>query len=395
MAGISIQGITKRFKDAQVLNDVSLDIAAGEFLSLVGPSGCGKTTLLRILAGLETQDAGDVHIGGVMVDDLPPKARDIAMVFQSYALYPYMTVAENIALPLTMRRLSTLERLPLVGRLVSGTRARRAAIAADVRQVAESLAISHLMDRRPAQLSGGQRQRVALARAMVRRPRAFLMDEPLSNLDAKMRVQARTEIADLHRSLGSTFVYVTHDQAEAMTMSSRVAVMMGGELLQVAPPQVIYDDPADLRVATFIGTPEINVFAATARGDGAVQVAGRAWPLGLAAPAGTPVTVAVRPEAFALMAEPRADAGTVAGTIRHLEYLGAETMVHLTVPHAPKPVIARVEPMTGASLAIGTPATFRVQAGRVLLFGPDGKRLKSMPAPAPAARPAAIEMSHV
>ena len=395
MAGISIQGITKRFKDAQVLNDVSLDIAAGEFLSLVGPSGCGKTTLLRILAGLETQDAGDVHIGGVMVDDLPPKARDIAMVFQSYALYPYMTVAENIALPLTMRRLSTLERLPLVGRLVSGTRASRAAIAADVRQVAESLAISHLMDRRPAQLSGGQRQRVALARAMVRRPRAFLMDEPLSNLDAKMRVQARTEIADLHRSLGSTFVYVTHDQAEAMTMSSRVAVMMGGELLQVAPPQVIYDDPADLRVATFIGTPEINVFAATARGDGAVQVAGRAWPLGLAAPAGTPVTVAVRPEAFALMAEPRADAGTVAGTIRHLEYLGAETMVHLTVPHAPKPVIARVEPMTGASLTIGTPATFRVQAGRVLLFGADGKRLKSMPAPAPAARPAAIEMSHV
>jgi multiple sugar transport system ATP-binding protein len=395
MAGISLRTIRKTFRDTPVLNGVSLDIADGEFLTLVGPSGCGKTTLLRILAGLETQDAGDVFIGPTMVDDLPPKARDIAMVFQSYALYPYMTVAENIGLPLEMRRLSAIQRLPLVGRFMPGTKATRAGIDADVQAVASGLGIGHLAARRPAQLSGGQRQRVALARAMVRRPKAFLMDEPLSNLDAKMRVQARTEISEMHRRLGATFVYVTHDQAEAMTMSDRVAVMMGGNLMQVAPPQVIYDDPQDLSVATFIGTPEINTMPGRVGADGRVEVLGVPWPVKAEAQPGADVTVAIRPEA--LIPASRAPAGSIRidGTIRHIEMLGAETLVHLHAPPLVKPVIARVEPAAGARLKPGDAAAFAALAERVLVFARDGRRLKAHAVAAATLQPADGEALHV
>lgn len=359
-----------------MLHGVSLDIVDGEFLTLVGPSGCGKTTLLRIIAGLESQDEGDVFIGSAMVDDLPPKARDVAMVFQSYALYPYMTVAENIALPLEMRRLNAMQRLPLVGRFLPGAASLRAGIAAEVKQVANGLSIGHLLARKPAQLSGGQRQRVALGRAMVRRPKAFLMDEPLSNLDAKMRVQARAEIAELHRSLGATFVYVTHDQAEAMTMSDRVAVMMGGRLLQVAPPQTIYDDPQDLAVATFIGTPEINSFPGCVRYDGAVDVLGRTWPVLVDAAAGADVTVAIRPEAWTLSHGFRNEPIAIAGTIRHVEMLGAETHVHVGAAPLPKAVLTRVAPALGARLGIGEPVTLSASADRVLVFAADGARLR-------------------
>jgi multiple sugar transport system ATP-binding protein len=394
MAEISLRGIAKSFRDTSVLQGVSLDIADGEFLTLVGPSGCGKTTILRIIAGLETQDKGDVLIGGAGVDDLPPKARDIAMVFQSYALYPYMTVAENIGLPLEMRRLKTLQRLPVVGRLMPGTRSLRAGIAADVKAVAEGLGIGHLLARRPAQLSGGQRQRVALARAMVRRPKAFLMDEPLSNLDAKMRVQARTEISELHQSLGTTFVYVTHDQAEAMTMSDRVAVMMGGRLMQVARPQTIYDDPQDLAVATFIGTPEINTLPGRIEQDGRVAVLGEPWPVTVAATAGAAVTVAIRPEA--LVAKGGA-AGSVAitGTVRHIEMLGAETLVHLRLPAIDKPVIARVEPVVGAAFRPGEEARFAVEPGRILVFAADGRRLVANATTAALRQPRAADALHV
>jgi multiple sugar transport system ATP-binding protein len=226
--GISIEGVEKRFDTTPVLRGVSATLAPGEFLSLVGPSGCGKTTLLRILAGLEAADAGTVSMGGRDVTRLRPADRDVAMVFQNYALYPHLTAGQNMAVPLAMRRLSVLERLPLVGRLVPGQAGRRRAIAADVRAAAETLRIGHLLDRRPAQLSGGQRQRVALGRALVRRPAAFLMDEPLSNLDAELRAQTRKEIVELHRRAGVTTVYVTHDQVEAMTMSDRVALMLDG-----------------------------------------------------------------------------------------------------------------------------------------------------------------------
>ena len=395
MAGISLRDIRKTFRDTPVLHGVSLDIADGEFLTLVGPSGCGKTTLLRIIAGLETQDAGDVFIGQTMVDDLPPKARDVAMVFQSYALYPYMTVAQNIGLPLEMRRLSMLQRLPGVGRLVPGTRTARAAIDTDVKVVAEGLGIGHLLARRPAQLSGGQRQRVALARAMVRRPKAFLMDEPLSNLDAKMRVQARTEISELHRSLGSTFVYVTHDQAEAMTMSDRVAVMMGGHLLQIAPPQVIYDDPQDLAVATFIGTPEINTLPGRVGNDGRVEVAGQSSPIQVAAAPGTEVTVAIRPEALMLATPASASEIAIGGTIRHVEMLGAETLLHVIAGSVTKPLVARVEPSVGARLKMGAPITLVAQADRVLVFGKDGKRIAQRSPSAITQRPVRGEAVHV
>ncbi|WP_296574413.1 ABC transporter ATP-binding protein [Phreatobacter sp.] len=389
MAGISLRNIRKSFKDAQILHGVSLDIADGEFLTLVGPSGCGKTTLLRIIAGLETQDSGDVLIGDRMVDDLPPKARDVAMVFQSYALYPYMTVAENIALPLEMRRLSALQRLPLAGRFMPGARAARAGIDRDVKAVADGLGIGHLAARKPAQLSGGQRQRVALARAMVRRPKAFLMDEPLSNLDAKMRVQARTEISELHRSLGATFVYVTHDQAEAMTMSDRVAVMMGGHLLQVAPPQVIYDDPQDLAVATFIGTPEINTLPGRIGADGRVEVIGTPWPVTVEGQPGAEVTVAIRPEALMVTRGAASDAIALVGTIRHVEMLGAETLVHVVASPLTRPLVTRIEPSAAAALKKGDPVALSTDPRRVLVFGKDGKRIavrQSTPALTPAAR---------
>jgi len=395
MASISLRTIRKTFRDTPVLHGVSLDIADGEFLTLVGPSGCGKTTLLRIIAGLETQDEGDVFIGPSMVDDLPPKARDVAMVFQSYALYPYMTVAENIGLPLEMRRLSMLQRLPLAGALMPGGRAIRAGIDTDVKAVAEGLGIGHLLARRPAQLSGGQRQRVALARAMVRRPKAFLMDEPLSNLDAKMRGQARTEISELHRTLGSTFVYVTHDQAEAMTMSDRVAVMMGGRLLQVAAPQVIYDDPQDLAVATFIGTPEINTLPGRIGADGRVEVVGTPWPVAVGGQPGAEVTVAIRPEALMVVTSAAASGIAISGTIRHVEMLGAETLVHVIASPLIRPLVTRVEPSVGTTLRIGEPITLSTDPRRVLVFGKDGQRIADRHASAGTTQAVRGEAVHV
>ncbi|MBU6271704.1 MAG: ABC transporter ATP-binding protein, partial [Betaproteobacteria bacterium] len=252
MASLSLRHINKRYGATRVLDGIDLDIRDGEFLTLVGPSGCGKSTLLRIIAGLDQADAGEVCIDGVSVDALAPKARDVAMVFQSYALYPYMSVAQNMALPLTMRRLSALQRLPVLGRWVPGSASARRQIDAEVAEVAGALGLSGLLARRPAQLSGGQRQRVALGRAMVRHPKVFLMDEPLSNLDAKLRVETRAEIADLHRRLATTFVYVTHDQVEAMTMGHRVAVLKDGLLQQVDTPRALYDTPVNRFVATFI-----------------------------------------------------------------------------------------------------------------------------------------------
>jgi multiple sugar transport system ATP-binding protein len=375
MAGIGVRDVRKTFGKTTVLDGVSLDVEPGEFFSLIGPSGCGKTTLLRIIAGLEHQDSGSIHLGGESVDALSPKQRNVAMVFQSYALYPYMTVGENVALPLVMRRLGTLERLPLLGSLLPGAHRKRRQIDAEVAAITTSLDIAHLHHRRPGQLSGGQRQRVALARAMVRQPQAFLMDEPLSNLDAKMRVQARTEIAELHRRLGATFVYVTHDQGEAMTMSDRIAVMMAGRLLQVAAPQAIYDEPETIEVARFIGTPQINVLPATVRHDDAVEILGQAWPLTMPGRRGENLQVGIRPEAWTLH-----PAGTrpsrLSGTVRHLERLGSETLVHVEVGSA-HVVIARVDPVTGSMLRLGTAVGLDTSPARALLFDSQGRRVRS------------------
>ncbi|TPN63699.1 ABC transporter ATP-binding protein, partial [Mesorhizobium sp. B1-1-5] len=244
MAAVEIKNLSKSFGPHRVLKDINLSINDGEFLTLVGPSGCGKSTLIRIIAGLEPQTSGSILVDGAPIDHLRPHERRIAMVFQSYALYPHMSVFNNMALPLTMTGLSLYERLPLVRLLSSRRRKVMQEIGKQVRGIAAQLQIEPLLERKPAQLSGGQRQRVALGRAMVRQPAAFLMDEPLSNLDAKLRVHMRSELAELHQRLGATFVYVTHDQVEAMTLASRVAMMEGGDILQLGTPDELYDRPA-------------------------------------------------------------------------------------------------------------------------------------------------------
>jgi multiple sugar transport system ATP-binding protein len=250
MAKIVLDGITKVFDDEVVaVDDVSLEIADGEFIVLVGPSGCGKSTILRLLAGLEDVTAGEIYLDDVQATDLPPKERDVAMVFQNYALYPHMTVEQNIGFGLRIRRISKEERRERV------------------REVARILSIEHLLERKPVALSGGQRQRVAMGRAMVREPVAFLMDEPLSNLDAKLRVQMRTELARLHERLGTTTVFVTHDQVEAMTLGQRVAVLRDGVLQQVGRPQHLFDNPANLFVAAFVGSPPMNLAEVAVRGN--------------------------------------------------------------------------------------------------------------------------------
>jgi multiple sugar transport system ATP-binding protein len=244
MANVTYQNITKQFGDVIAVNDLNIEIEDKEFLVLVGPSGCGKTTALRLLAGLEDITSGEILIGDRVVNDVPPKDRDIAMVFQSYALYPHMTVFDNMAFGLKLRKTPKPE------------------IKRRVQEAAEILGIEMLLDRKPRQLSGGQRQRVAVGRAIVREPKVFLFDEPLSNLDAKLRVQTRAEISKLHKRLKTTFIYVTHDQVEAMTMASRIAVIKDGLLQQLDSPQNLYDSPSNVFVAGFIGSPAMNFFDA-------------------------------------------------------------------------------------------------------------------------------------
>jgi multiple sugar transport system ATP-binding protein len=281
MAKIVFEGVTKEFGDEVIaVDDLSLEIEDGEFMVLVGPSGCGKSTILRMLAGLEEVTAGEIWIDDTQVTDLSPKERDIAMVFQNYALYPHMTVEENIAFGLKLRRVPKDERV------------RKA------REVAQVLAIEHLLERKPLALSGGQRQRVAMGRAMIREPVAFLMDEPLSNLDAKLRVQMRAELARLHDRLRTTTVYVTHDQVEAMTLGDRVAVLRDGLLQQVDTPQRLFARPVNLFVAAFVGSPPMNLVEGTVEG-GAISFAGFHLPLGertnLSGWEGRTVIVGIRP----------------------------------------------------------------------------------------------------
>lgn len=368
MASVELRDIRKSFGATEILKGVNLQIADGEFLSLVGPSGCGKSTLLRILAGLETQSSGSVRIGGQCVDAQRASERDLAMVFQSYALYPHLTVAGNIAVPLAMRRLSAAQRLPVIGGLLPRTRMRRAEIARTVRAAAETLDIAHLLDRKPGQLSGGQRQRVALGRALVRDPAAFLLDEPLSNLDAKMRVHMRTEIAQLNRRLGATFVYVTHDQAEAMTMSDRIAMMMDGELLQIGTPDELYDHPVDIRVARFIGSPAINLLPVTTDPSGRISVGGN--PTGLRAPVVAVEQIGLRPEGLLPCTE---DDALFSGRIRLVENLGSDLLVQLDVSGVADPVTVRTPPGGRARLHPGMPLHLAAGGGRILGFDSAGK----------------------
>ena len=298
----------------RAVDDVNLHIRDGEFLVLVGPSGCGKSTVLRMVAGLEEISEGQVKIGDRVVNDVAPKDRDVAMVFQNYALYPHMSVFENMAFGLRRRRLPEAE------------------IQQKVNETAELLGLTTYLQRRPRELSGGERQRVALGRAMVRKPQVFLFDEPLSNLDAKLRVQMRAEIKRLHQRVGATMIYVTHDQVEAMTLGDRIAVMKKGVMQQCADPFTLYTEPANLFVAGFIGSPPINFFTATVAADGAsLESAGVRIPLSEAARAavaglrGKPITVGVRPEDLNLEVMPGA---VIPATCEVREPLGNETLVH-------------------------------------------------------------------
>jgi multiple sugar transport system ATP-binding protein len=384
MAAISLRKLSKHYGGSPVLDAVSLDIEDGEFLTLLGPSGCGKSTLLRIVAGLEPQNSGSVAIGGLAVDGLRPKQRDVAMVFQSYALYPHMTVAANMALPLKMRRLTPLQRLPAIGRLLAGTRAEIRRIEEDVRRTAAALEIEHLLGRKPGALSGGQRQRVAVGRAMVRRPSVFLMDEPLSNLDAKLRVTMRAEIKELHRRLGVTFVYVTHDQAEAMTLSDRVAVMLDGKLRQVGRPLEIYADPAERRVAEFIGSPKIAMVEARVGEGGRIHVGDRMLAIETGQQPGSSVVLGIRPEAFTPVA-PGGQGELLAGRVRLVEHLGSDLYLHLDAEGQAEPVIARLDAERAPHIAAGEQIHLAVRAERVLLFTPEGQRIRTHADRRPAA----------
>lgn len=373
MTGLTLKNIYKSFGSTEVLKGVDLAIRAGEFLTLVGPSGCGKSTLLRILAGLEAPASGRVWIRGQDVTGVRPSARNLAMVFQSYALYPHLSVAENMLTPLKLRDLSRRQRLPLVGPLLA--RAKNAELMSQVRDTAEILQIQHLLDRKPGQLSGGQRQRVALGRAMVRQPVAFLMDEPLSNLDAALRVHMRAELTHLHRRLKTTFVYVTHDQAEALTMSDRMAVMMGGDILQLGRPDDIYQDPDTLEVARFIGSPKINTFAGEVDSTGRITLLGRPLARRMDAPRG-PVSLGVRSEHLQIT-----DPGMalLTGQVSHRENLGADIYLHVAINSHAAPVVVRASPAQAASYPLDAMVAFTPVPGKVLVFGAEGRRWRAAP----------------
>jgi multiple sugar transport system ATP-binding protein len=312
--GIEFRNVTKTFGDACVVDDLSLEVRDGEFIVLLGPSGCGKTTTLRMLAGLESVTSGDILIDGERINDVPTQHRDLAMVFQSYALYPHMSIAENIGYPLRVRKLDKAER------------------AVRVKRVAEMLEIESLLERKPRQLSGGERQRVALARAIVREPRAYLMDEPLSNLDARLRVQMRGELKRLQHQLGTTTIYVTHDQAEAMTLASRVAVMKKGRLQQFDTPLNIYNSPANRFVAEFVGSPSMNFVEGEIQAGTFVSESMR-FTLSerqLSDLAGqSRVTVGIRPEHIQVLPAPQD--GAIEARVYVTELMGNETFVFLSV----------------------------------------------------------------
>ncbi len=345
MADLRLQGVAKSFGDTTVLAGIDLDIADGEFMVFVGPSGCGKSTLLRLIAGLESPTRGHIRIGGQAVEDLPPAERGVAMVFQSYALYPHMTVAENLGFALRM------EHRP------------KAEIATRVGRAAEILQISALLDRKPKALSGGQRQRVAIGRAIVREPRVFLFDEPLSNLDAALRVQMRLELARLHRELGTTMVYVTHDQVEAMTLGNRIALFNGGRLEQAGPPLSLYEQPCSRFVAGFLGQPQMNFLPIAQLG-----AAGRLACTGRADGLPSDWTLGVRPDHLELLPSGRG----LAGVVERLEHVGDAALAWVRLSTGGLTLAVRLAP-GGALPQAGTAVGLRPQPGRLHAFDADGR----------------------
>ena len=337
---LSCGGIRKRFGgDAEALSGVNLEVAEGEFAVLLGPSGCGKSTLLRIIAGIEEPDAGDIHIAGRRMNEIHPRDRDIAMVFQNYALYPVMSVRENLAFSLKIRKTPPDE------------------IERRVRETAEILGLGELLDRKPAQLSGGQRQRVAMGRAMMRKPRVFLFDEPLSNLDAKLRASVRAEIKTLHRDLRTTTVYVTHDQIEAMTMADKIVVMRNGGIEQVGGPREVYREPQTVHAATFVGTPEINLLKAVPD-NGGCRVDGAIFP--------PPPGVAELPPEFLYGIRPHdidlgADENATEGEAFLVEPTGGSQIIHIRFG-------------ASARVVAQAPEDFKIRAGDICRFRPRPER---------------------
>ena len=365
MASISLKKLNKTFGALKVVHDIDLDIADKEFIILVGPSGCGKSTTLRMIAGLEEISGGELRIGEDVMNDVPSKDRDIAMVFQNYALYPHMTVYKNMAFGLELRK------------------APREIIDTKVKEAAKILDITHLLNRKPKALSGGQRQRVALGRAMVRNPEVFLLDEPLSNLDAKLRGTMRSEISKLHKRLDATFIYVTHDQVEAMTMADRIVVMKDGHIQQVDTPQNLYDRPINMFVAGFIGAPQMNMLPVTLRRDGDRFTAlfdGTSLPLPAEIDAGRlrpyeekDIILGIRPENFHEFAPADIDAANVApfsATVELAEPMGSE--VHLNLVSGGRNLVARVSPRFRAK--IGDPVELVADLTNAQLFDPVTER---------------------
>jgi len=349
MATLSLRNLVKTYGKTEVLHAINLDVADGEFVVFVGPSGCGKSTTLRMIAGLEEVSGGEVLINGQVVNHLEPKDRNIAMVFQNYAIYPHMTVRKNIGFGLRTSKLSAADK---VKRL---------------EEVASILSMTEYLDRKPAQLSGGQRQRVAIGRAMVRDPAVFLFDEPLSNLDAQLRTQMRLEIKKLHQRVGTTIVFVTHDQVEAMTMADRIVIMKDGHIQQVGTPAEVFHEPANMFVAQFIGAPSMNMLPATVD-RGRVTIAGQVVDLPRAVAAGPGVTVGIRPDDLRVTATP----GLFRGTISVLEPLGAETLAYVDIGGAE--VVARADgrqpPKLGATVHLAA------DAANMHVFAANGQALR-------------------
>ncbi len=361
MSGVSFEHVSKRYPgNVLAINDMNVEIRDQEFMVLVGPSGCGKSTALRMVAGLEEITEGKVLIGDRVVNDVPPKDRDIAMVFQSYALYPHMTVYDNLSFGLRLRKTPKAE------------------IDRRVREAARILGLEMLLDRKPKALSGGQRQRVALGRAIVRQPKAFLMDEPLSNLDAKLRVQTRVEILKLHQRLATTFIYVTHDQVEAMTMGDRIVVLKDGVVQQVDTPQALYEHPVNMFVAGFIGSPAMNFLPATVGGDGRSTVRGQGFDLSVAegllsgrAEHGQEVVVGVRPEDLKDARFSDGSLPLVSARVEVVETMGSEIFVYLTLGSST--VTSRMDPRS-ADLHPGQSVRVAVDTNRIHLFDPRSEK---------------------
>ncbi|HEY4201140.1 MAG TPA: sn-glycerol-3-phosphate ABC transporter ATP-binding protein UgpC [Devosiaceae bacterium] len=357
MAGLQLKTLRKSYGNVEVIKGIDLGIEHGEFVVFVGPSGCGKSTLLRMIAGLEEISQGDLHIGDRKCNDVAPRDRGVAMVFQSYALYPHMTVAENVGFGLRLARVPKPER-------------RRR-----VEEVARILQMEHLLDRRPSQLSGGQRQRVAIGRAIIRQPEVFLFDEPLSNLDAALRVDMRMELSKLHKDLGATMIYVTHDQVEAMTMADKIVVLNQGEVQQVGSPIELYNRPANLFVAGFIGAPKMNLFPVTVErveGNAITVSAPQLKSTTVATTSGTvnagdTLTFGIRPH-FLM---PVSGAGAITGTVRLVERLGDSTIVELETAGEGK-VLASID--GDMEIAIGAALALDFNTAKAHLFAKDGTR---------------------